>query len=135
LKDTLNKKERLKSENDIKKVFRSKSRFITYPIRVNYDLWVRGEGDSPVNVLIGCSKKGVKSAVNRNRVKRLIREVYRKNKSELYNYALANNKKLGLSLIYIGTDIPDMELVDLKINEVLTRLLSKLENTDKDEVI
>ncbi|MFT7156689.1 MAG: ribonuclease P protein component [Parvicella sp.] len=135
MKNTLNKNERLKAENDIKKVFRSKSRFISFPIRVNYDVWEHKQGDAPVVVLIGCSKKGVKSAVNRIRIKRLIREVYRTNKSELYNYSLTNNKKLGLSLIYIGTEIPDFEFIELKIKEVLTRLLSQLNNTDIDEII
>jgi len=129
--NTLKKIERLKHDTQIKEVFSSGIRFMEYPIRVNYAFLTSEITDSvPVKVLIGCSKRGVKKAVHRNRIKRLIREVYRCNNNELNSFVESANAQLGLSLIFIGNEMPDFEYIDKKINKALVRLLK---NLSKDE--
>jgi ribonuclease P protein component len=69
-------------------------------------------------LLIAVPKRNVKSAINRNRIKRLIREVYRKNKSQI------SNKISMLSLSYYSSQIPDYQYVEkliLKIIEEIAR--------------
>ena len=80
---TLCKAERLNSKILIGKMFEggvSKS-FSIFPIRVVY--MPVEQGEVPATILISVSKRRFKRAVKRNRVKRKIREVYRKNKQPL----------------------------------------------------
>ncbi len=129
--NTLKKIERLKHDNQIKEVFSSNTRFIEYPIRVNYTfLSSNMEDTTPIKVLIGCSKRGVKKAVHRNKIKRLIREVYRCNNNTLNSFIKESNAQLGLSIIFIGNEIPDFEYINKKINKVLVRLLKNLSKDD-----
>lgn len=55
--------------------------FSIFPIRVVY--MPVEQGEAPASILISVSKRRFKRAVKRNRVKRQIREAYRKNKSLL----------------------------------------------------
>ena len=80
--NTLRKSERLDKKKVIEKMFAGGSRsFSVFPLRVVY-LPVE-ELEAPVSILVSVSKRRFKRAVKRNRVKRQIREAYRKNKSLL----------------------------------------------------
>ena len=76
--NTLHKSERLDKKKVIDKMFSGGARsFSVFPLRVVY-LPVE-ELEAPVSILVSVSKRRFKRAVKRNRVKRQIREAYRKN--------------------------------------------------------
>lgn len=77
-------------------------------------------------VLVSVSKKRFHHAVKRNRVKRLIREGWRKNKQELVTLCSAGNKTLDVALVYTATVILKYNEVEDKIKEVVSRLLERL---------
>jgi ribonuclease P protein component len=70
---------------------------------------------SPVKCLIGVSKRSHRDAVARNRLKRLIRESYRKNKQGLYAFLEQENKLCLLAIIYTGKLVLDYEEIEPKI--------------------
>jgi ribonuclease P protein component len=80
------------------------------------------EDDAPVKLLVSVSKRNFKNAVDRNRIKRIIREAYRKNKHILYNTQNREAKTLLLGLIYTPKSIPDYKELERKIILILQRL-------------
>ena len=82
---TFSKEERIVSNLLIETLFeKGNSHSLTaYPLRAVFLKTEHHEGCAPVQLLISVPKKRFKHAVDRNRVKRQVREAYRKNKSLL----------------------------------------------------
>ena len=72
--------------------------FSIFPIRVVY--MPVEQGEVPATILISVSKRRFKRAVKRNRVKRQIREVYRKNKQPLLDGLQSRGQRLAIAFIY-----------------------------------
>lgn len=69
------------------------------------------------------SSRHFKKAVDRNRVKRLMREAYRLQKNELQLLPELNKNTLALFFIYVGKELPEYEWVYEKMGVVLKRLI------------
>jgi len=81
----------------------------------------------PAQILISVSKRRYKHAVDRNTVKRRLREVYRLNKQQhFYDLLATSNKKIILSIGYIGKQIESSELFDKKMVKLLKQLSEEL---------
>lgn len=80
----------------------------------------------PVRVMVSVPKKRFKHAVDRNRIKRLIREVYRLNKQEIIDYALGQNLKLYISFQYVSNEVEKYELLERKMKNALRKLIQNL---------
>jgi len=78
-------------------------------------------------VRIGFSipKKRFRKAVQRNRVKRLSREAWRLNKTTLYEVIPAP-QQLHIFLIFTGTEIPEINLLDVAIKKMIDKLTKNL---------
>ena len=74
--------------------------FSIFPIRVVY--MPVEQGEAPASILISVSKRRFKRAVKRNRVKRQIREAYRKNKSLLVDELQRREQRLAVAFIYLS---------------------------------
>lgn len=85
-----------------------------FPFRI---LWLESDlpGNFPVQVLLSVPKKKFKSAVQRNRIKRRMREAYRKNKHLLYQHLIKTDKKLALAFIYTSPAESDYSEIEQKI--------------------
>ncbi len=119
---TLGKNERLKSRKLIEKVFKEGKSFSLFPFRVVYLL---GEAKIPVSNLqsgFTAGTKYFKKAVDRNRVKRLMKEAYRLQKNELQLKMKAGDKNLAVFFIYTGNELPEYKLIDEKMAAALKRL-------------
>lgn len=94
------KSERLKSKKDISTLFQSGETLFAYPIKWVYRV---RPSDSAVRVKAGVSvsKRRWKRAVDRNRIKRKLREVYRLNKSKIYSN-LSEDRQMDCMLIYVA---------------------------------
>lgn len=126
---TFKKEERLSSRKLIGELFDKGRSFLVYPFRVSYlpvsspDAW----GRYPAQVLISVSKKRFGKAHDRNRIKRLIREAYRKNKATgLYPFLEDRNIRLLFMLGYVADDILTWQEIEKKLNLVFQRLQHEL---------
>lgn len=82
--------------------------------------------DALPRMLVSVSKKRFHHAVKRNRVKRLVRESWRKNKTELMKLCRSNNKTLDVALVYNATVILKYEEIERKMKKVVERLREQL---------
>lgn len=134
---TFRKSERLSSKIEIDRLFGGGSKSMAaFPVRVVYRL-----DDAPqqnVAVLVSVSKKRFHRAVKRNRVKRQIREAYRKNKYMLWDALQGHSKALSLAFIWLDDQLHDSSEVEKKVVSLLQRVAEKLpdlleERTADDE--
>tara|TARA_Y100001933_G_C18730101_1_gene451271 strand:- start:290 stop:679 length:390 start_codon:yes stop_codon:yes gene_type:complete len=125
---SFNKEERIYKRNDIETLFSKGVSFFSFPFKV---LWHQTESSEkyPVRLLISVPKKYHKLAVSRNRLKRLIREAYRKNKSILYEIKEFENKQLHLALIYTHKEILTYQEVEKQIIKVLNKIKKEYEKS------
>ena len=119
---TFPKAERLCSKKLIGQLFARGSAFNLYPLR-----FVVLKAETPLvafpQVLISVSKKYFKHAVDRNRLKRQIREAYRLNKHQLMSESGQFYAVLGI--IYIGKEKSAYNVIEKKLNSGLVRLLKE----------
>ncbi|MCM4167835.1 ribonuclease P protein component [Arenibacter sp. H213] len=116
-KFTFPKKEKLKSKKLIEKLFAEGMTVTQYPIRLIY-LKTTLEDDAKIKAGVTASKRNFKSAVKRNRIKRLMREGYRLNKHLICNNMESN---FAFMFLYLGKEMP----VQTKITDTMIRLLNK----------
>lgn len=89
-------------------------------------------GDEPVESVIIASKRNFRKAVDRNRVKRVLREGWRLNKNAVREAAKTENIRLAIAIVYIGKKLPQFEDINAKICELKERLIEDIPNFPKN---
>ena len=115
----LSKNERLHSKKSIQELFDKGSSFFLYPFKVLH-LPIDNRGIETNVVLFSVSKRKIKNAVDRNYVKRRIKEAYRLNKSLLSSPERPSRNMIGL--IYVSSELQDFHTIEKKIQKVLKRI-------------
>ena len=118
------KKEKLKSKKLIDALFSDGKSVSQYPIKLIY-LQTKLPYDVPIQATVSVSKKKFKSAVKRNRIKRLLRESYRHNKSLVFDNSDAS---FAFLFLYLGKEIPDFKTLDEKLKSVLLKFKKKIDD-------
>lgn len=125
-KPTLPKVERLNSRILIEKLFTGGSKSLpAFPLRIVY-MPVEGDTLPIATILISVPKKRFKRAVKRNRVKRQIREAYRKHKQILIDPLKNSNKKVALAFIWLDNELHDSAEVEAKVIKLLQLTAERL---------
>ena len=73
-------------------------------------------------------KRYVSRAVDRNLIKRQMREALRKNKIMLIDFLQKTSKQLNFAIIYQISEIQETDLIEEKIKSLIIRLIKKLWN-------
>jgi len=111
------KTEKLKSKTLITKLFKEGKTITVFPIKL---LYIKTqELDVPIKAGVTAPKRSFKSAVDRNHLKRLLRESYRLNKRGIFDNT---EEQFALIFIYLGKEILDFNKVERKMILLLEKL-------------
>ena len=125
-RNTFKKSERLCSRILMDHLFQGDNRTASsYPIRAVF-LPVEEAVQKGVSILISVPKKRFHDAVDRNRVKRQIREAYRKNKHALVEQVAQSGKGLLVAFIYVSAEIEKTEYVEKRVVRLLDKIGAEL---------
>jgi len=83
------------------------------------------ESPPPVRVMFAVPKKKFSKAVDRNRVRRLLREAYRLEKNRLFE-KIGSAIAYNLAIVFTGTEIPDYDTIQKALIQSLERWLKKI---------
>lgn len=122
MRNTLGKQERLKSKKLIEKLYSEGDSVKIFPLRMMYVQTVH-TSEFPCQVGVSVAKRNYKLAVDRNRLKRLMRETYRLQKQIVYNNL---DKPYVFMISYIGREEIKYEDLYLKMEKLLTLFIDKV---------
>ena len=112
---TFKKEELLCSRKHLDLLFKNGSSFLLYPFRISY-LFVDAPANVQAQVVINVPKKRYKRAVDRNLLKRRIREAYRLNKQDKLYMPLPTDRGLLLiSIQFVGKEKYDFTFIEKKL--------------------
>lgn len=120
----MRKSERLSGKKAVSLLFEEGRSFYVPPLRIIYRFEDRGA--SPASMLVSVPKRIFKRAVDRNLLKRRIREVYRQNKTELYGKLEAENKIMHLGIQYNKKEILSYTEIETAFKNALGQLMAEL---------
>ncbi|MGV3631114.1 MAG: ribonuclease P protein component [Bacteroidota bacterium] len=113
-------------------LFVNKKAVKQYPFVMNYGLM---ELPTPktFQVVISAPKRIFRKAHERNRIKRLMKEVLRKKKATLEEYLAEKGEQLGLFLVYTSKDELEYRLLEQKMEQLLSKLVNELKAQKNDQ--
>jgi ribonuclease P protein component len=120
--NTFRKAEKLCSQKEIDRIFAEGKPISLSPFRLLY-LETEANEQPPVKVLIAIPKKKLKLAVQRNRMKRLVREAYRLSKHKLLEVVARSGKHYDIAFIFTGNKCITQKETLTAINGLLDRLI------------
>ena len=118
----LSKAERIHSRLVVESLFSSRNSSIAgYPLRI---VWTIDESDvaSPASILVSVPKKRMHHAVDRNRMKRMVREAYRLNKQILLSRLEGSGRHVDIAFICIADNVPTSSQVSKSVVKALARI-------------
>ena len=130
MKNTLGKQERLKSKKLIEKLYAEGNSVKTFPLRMMY-VQTKHTSEFPCQVGVSVAKRNYKLAVDRNRLKRVMRETYRLQKEIVYNNL---EEPYVFMISYIGREELKYEELYLKMEKLLTLFIDKVKNTPNESI-
>ena len=125
-----NKHEKLKSRKLIKQLFEEGKSISVFPLRLIY-LKVEHKGGHVLKTGVSVSKRNFKSAVDRIKIKRLMREAYRLNKAILYNKI---DEKYVFMFIYLSKKEMEYKKLDDKMKELMEKFIAHLPSSQREKI-
>ena len=114
----LSKSERLSSVKHIDFLFKHCKRIKRFPLALNYVF--THNAPEPIQCLFAAPKRQFKKAVDRNRVKRVLRDRYRLLKPKFIE--VVGSQQMHCALVYIGNTLPDYKAIDKSLLHILKDL-------------
>jgi len=99
-----------------------------FPLRLLY-LKIESPTKVKFKTAVAVPKKNFKSAVKRNRIKRLLREAYRLNKHLVFNNSEGN---FAFLILYLGKELPNYHEVEKGMQLILQKFLNTIDDAKVD---
>ena len=131
------KSEKLCGKIRVKSLYDNGKHFTCYPLRVTYviqDRSLQNPAPAPqsslgnTQILIWAPKSLFRHAVDRNLLRRRMREAYRLNATPLRDYSALHNLSMQIAFNYIAKE----ELPFLQIEKAVKKAINKLMDTKQD---
>jgi ribonuclease P protein component len=131
---TFRKRERMVSRKLIEMLFNGNSShsMAAFPLRAVYAATERNKGDVAVQLLISVPKKRFRHAVDRNRVKRQVREAFRRHKQVLYD-AMPANRQLLLALVWLTDTHMASAEIEVRLASLVQRIAEKVKKYEPED--
>ena len=120
-----NKFEKLKSRKQIELLFAQGKSISSFPVKVFY-LPVEHTPLHPIQVGVGVSARNFKKAVDRNTIKRRMREAYRLHKLPLHAHLMAEQKSVAVFILWIDKQLPTTAALQDLMPAVVEKLIKQL---------
>ena len=119
--NTFSKQERLCSSTLIDRLFSEGNRQISvFPVRL---VWLLADDIEGVQVLISAPKRNFHHAVDRNRIKRQIREFYRTGSSSLKETVAQKGKGMALAFLFNDNKLWESDKLDQRLSQAMEKLV------------
>ena len=126
-RNTFPLKEHLKSKKVIEQVYANGASVTSFPLRAVFIEQPVETQESTAAILINVAKKRFRHAVDRNLVKRRIREAYRTSKHPFIQSLEKSGKKMAVAIIYIDNKHNSTAFIRKKMGKLLENILAKHE--------
>ena len=128
--NTFKREERLKSKKHLGRLFEEGRSFSVFPLRV---IWVKvdpPQNPFPVQVAFSVPKRKFPKAVQRNRIKRQLREAYRLNKLTFYE-KLGRDHQLAIMILYLSKEQIPMSEMNVLMVKLMKRLVKNVHKSTR----
>lgn len=125
-KHSLHKRERIKSRKLIAALFSTGKKLRQGPFLLIYDEVEEPLATAPVMFGVSVTKRKFKRAVDRNAIKRKIREVFRLSKNGLLTKLKGSDKSYALFVVYLGSDLGDFHQLNHAMDKLLIKWLNEI---------
>lgn len=123
----LGKEYKLCNKQLIDALFDSGSSQKQYPLIAKYAIQDL-KSETPFQIVIAAPKRTFKTAIQRNRIKRICREAVRKNKADLESYLEDKNEQLGIFLLYTGKEEIQQQKLEQKTKALFQKIIDDLQH-------
>lgn len=127
LKQTLLKSDKLKSSKSIELLIRKGKILRSSPLKTHYIITEVNQltTKSTIKAAFIVPKRLFKKAIERNRLKRLMREAFRKNKDSISEYFVNFNKSVDIAFVFIGDQPCEYFVIEEQMKTIFEELISK----------
>lgn len=122
--NTFSKTERLTKRKRIEQLMQQGQSFIKHPLRITY-LKADVVLEAPVQVVIVVPKRKFAKAVDRNLLKRRIREAWRIHKKDLYEHLQKSNLQLLIMLVYVSAEKENFSVIEKKMTAAIQHIINE----------
>ncbi|GAB5417436.1 MAG: hypothetical protein Crog4KO_30180 [Crocinitomicaceae bacterium] len=126
MNQSLGKEYKLCHKQHIDALFETGNAQKQYPLVARYQTF-DFKGDIPFQIVISAPKRTYKTAVQRNRIKRICKEAVRKNKAELETWLQEHNRQLGIFLLYTGKEEMPAPKLERKTKVLFQKIIDDLQ--------
>ena len=119
---TLGKEERLKSNLAIQELLKNGRTVSGFPLKIYWNIQEDQQQKFPARVAFAVPKRKIKRAVDRNLVKRRLRESYRQNKNIIYSPLNDRGVKIFMIILFLSDELISFETLETRTIELLRKL-------------
>jgi ribonuclease P protein component len=129
---TYQKQDKLKSRKQLQNLFALGKSMSNAPLRLIYNLEKITEGENisssafVIQTGVGAPTKQFKKAVQRNRVKRLLREAYRLELPAFKAQLTLQGLRLNIFILYMETNVLPQAEINAKMKLILNQLVKRI---------